>query len=66
MIIVVSQTKYNKIYDSEYVESMRFSVYLDNRQKIAKHNHKYELGLVTFTMAMNRFGDMVMYIVLHF
>jgi len=40
-------------------EEFRMNIFLDNRQKIAEHNARYHKGEVTFTLAMNRFGDML-------
>lgn len=32
---------------------------MENKHKIAKHNAKYEMGLVSYKLAINKFGDMV-------
>lgn len=32
---------------------------MENKNKIAKHNKKYELGLVSYKMALNKYGDML-------
>ncbi|XP_014215152.1 cathepsin L1-like [Copidosoma floridanum] len=50
--------QYNKNYESPTEEKKRFKIFMDNRQKIVRHNKRYEQGLVTFSMAMNKFGDM--------
>ena len=34
-------------------------VFLETKNRIAKHNAEYELGLQTFKLGMNKFGDLV-------
>lgn len=34
-------------------------IYMENKNKIAKHNARYEKGLVSFKLEMNHYGDMV-------
>jgi len=40
-------------------EVFRMKVFLDNRDKIAAHNARFENGEVSFNMAMNKFGDLL-------
>merc|ERR1712071_378469 len=37
----------------------RMRVFLDNRDKVAAHNALFAKGEVTFTLAMNKFGDLL-------
>jgi len=53
------KTTHGKIYASEAEEESRMNIYLDNRQKIATHNALHAAGEETFTMAMNKYGDML-------
>ncbi|CAO1331017.1 unnamed protein product [Diamesa serratosioi] len=39
-------------------ESIRYGIYMANRQLIAKHNQKYALKEVSYTMGINEFSDM--------
>lgn len=34
-------------------------VFLENREKVAEHNARFAKGEETFTLAMNKFGDLV-------
>lgn len=34
-------------------------IFMDNKNKIAKHNQLYELGHVTYKLALNKFGDLL-------
>lgn len=34
-------------------------VFLENREKVAQHNARFAKGEETFTLAMNKFGDLV-------
>ncbi|XP_058793260.1 procathepsin L-like [Phymastichus coffea] len=54
------KTMYRKNY-ANFEEKVRFNIYMENRKKIAEHNKKFEGGEVTFSMAINRFGDMTSY-----
>ncbi|CAN7951091.1 unnamed protein product, partial [Ixodes pacificus] len=48
-----------KSYLSETEEVFRLKIYMENRHKIAKHNEKYARGEVSYSLAMNEFGDML-------
>ncbi|XP_050727206.1 procathepsin L-like isoform X2 [Eriocheir sinensis] len=52
------KARYGKQYRSTKEESYRQSVYEQNQEFINSHNEQYENGLVSFTLAMNQFGDM--------
>ncbi|KAJ9584365.1 hypothetical protein L9F63_021292, partial [Diploptera punctata] len=49
--------KYGKHYESKAEEEFRMRIFLENKEKIAKHNAEYELGLHTYTLGINRFAD---------
>jgi len=53
------KTRHNKLYEDENEESFRMKVYMENRQKIARHNQRAANGLHSFELAMNQFGDML-------
>merc|ERR1712071_674427 len=44
---------------SESENEFRMRVFLDNRDKVAAHNALFAKGEVTFTLAMNKFGDLL-------
>ena len=47
---------YNKIYTSDDEESLRYSIWINNLKIINEHNSDKSKS---FTMEMNRLGDMV-------
>jgi cathepsin L len=49
---------HNKEYSSPIEEIRRQLIFKDNVAKIAEHNAKYNKGEVTYSKAMNQFGDM--------
>ena len=53
------QSQYGKQYLSSDEEAFRKTVFDLNQEYIDSHNEQYENGLVTFTLKMNQFGDMV-------
>merc|ERR1712127_487764 len=55
----IFKTTHGKAYVSEAEEEFRMNIYLANRQKIATHNARQAAGEETFTMAMNKYGDML-------
>lgn len=34
-------------------------IYADSKDKIAKHNREYHLGMKSYSLKMNKYGDMV-------
>ncbi|XP_067006619.1 cathepsin L1 [Anabrus simplex] len=50
--------QHGKKYSSAAEEELRMKIYMENKQKIAEHNAKYAKGEVTYSMAMNHFGDL--------
>ena len=53
------QAQFGKQYRSSQVENYRKSVFEENQEFIDNHNKKFEDGIVTFTLKMNQFGDLV-------
>uniref|UniRef100_A0A1B6CPV5 Cathepsin L n=1 Tax=Clastoptera arizonana TaxID=38151 RepID=A0A1B6CPV5_9HEMI len=51
--------QHSKSYDSEMEDKFRLKIFMDNRNKIAKHNAKYEKKLVSYSLKINHFGDML-------
>lgn len=50
---------HGKNYTSGMEDKFRLKVFLDNKHKIIKHNTRYTNGLVSYRLAMNKYGDMV-------
>jgi len=73
LVLAVSLASANQKYDDEWElfkkthsktypeveEEFRKKIYLDNRQKIAAHNELHQKGEVSFTQAMNKYGDLL-------
>lgn len=55
---VCKQVKYDKHYEGDE-NTLRLIKFLENREKIAEHNRKFESGQVTYSMAINQYGDLV-------
>ncbi|KAJ9585525.1 hypothetical protein L9F63_002679 [Diploptera punctata] len=51
--------EYGKNYETAAEEEFRKQVFLENKYKIEKHNARYELGLSTYKLAINKFSDML-------
>jgi len=49
---------FNRTYGSDVEHNLRFEIYKDNVDKIAKHNAAASAGEYTWSMALNQFGDM--------
>lgn len=59
--------EHSKSYSNDVEEKFRMKIYMENKNKIAKHNARYEKGLVSFKLEMNHYGDMVsFYFVFYF
>lgn len=50
---------YNKNYSNIGEEKLRYNIYLDNRDKIAKHNVLFNKNEVSFELKMNQYTDML-------
>lgn len=42
-------------------EKLRYGIFIENVEKINKHNKKYEKGETTYKMAVNQFADLTAY-----
>merc|ERR1719481_1235738 len=51
------KNQYNKKYESFAEEAMRRMIFMENIEKIEKHNAKYDSGEVTFSYGVNQFTD---------
>ncbi|CAH1391324.1 unnamed protein product [Nezara viridula] len=50
---------HGKKYKTLAEEQHRMNIFYDNKQFIENHNKNFEQGLVSFTLEMNRFGDLM-------
>jgi hypothetical protein len=50
---------HHKQYNTIEEESIRRNIWEANLDKIRQHNLEADLGIHTFTLGMNRFGDLV-------
>jgi cathepsin L len=51
--------QHRKKYESETDEKYRLKIFMENKHKIAKHNQRFELGLVSYKLAPNKYADMM-------
>ncbi|CAG9133299.1 Cathepsin L [Plutella xylostella] len=51
--------EHSKKYDSEVEDKFRMKIYAENKHRIAKHNQKFEQGLVSYKLKQNKYGDML-------
>jgi len=52
------KARYNKVYKSADEEAVRLAVFNMNLNKINQHNAEAQKGMHTFTVRMNKFGDL--------
>lgn len=50
---------HRKIYESDTEEKFRMKIFMENRHTIAKHNQRYEMGLVSYKLGVNKYADML-------
>jgi len=50
--------KYSKEYETGSEELARFNIWKDNLERVMNHNARYDVGLETFFLSMNKFADM--------
>ncbi|KAL1468949.1 hypothetical protein MTO96_041150, partial [Rhipicephalus appendiculatus] len=53
------KTKHARNYTSADEELLRFKIFTENSLFIARHNEKYEKGLESYSLGMNKFGDLL-------
>lgn len=53
------QVEHRKEYKSEIEEKFRMKIFMDNKNKVEKHNRRFHKGEVSFTLKLNHFADMV-------
>ncbi|XP_075226652.1 cathepsin L-like peptidase [Lycorma delicatula] len=51
--------QYKKHYGSETEERFRMKIFMDNKNKIAKHNARFEKNQTSFKLALNTYSDML-------
>ncbi|XP_011297801.1 cathepsin L [Fopius arisanus] len=51
--------QHKKNYENDIVENFRMKIFMENKYKIAQHNTKYELGLVSYKLNLNKYADML-------
>ncbi|KAJ0183053.1 hypothetical protein K1T71_001029 [Dendrolimus kikuchii] len=51
--------EYGKQYDSAIEDKFRMKIFVKNKHTIAKHNQRYLKGLTTYSLKMNKYGDML-------
>jgi cathepsin L len=52
------KTKHTKEYENDAEELLRRSIWEKNLKKIQHHNIRYSLGEVSYTLGMNKYGDL--------
>jgi len=52
------KSAYSKQYESEEEDQVRLAIYLNNKKTIAEHNALHEAGEISWSVAMNGFGDL--------
>jgi len=50
---------HGKTYNDTSEEKFRMKIFMENKAKIAKHNHQAVLGHKTYFLKMNHFGDLL-------
>lgn len=52
------QTKFGRSYSNPLEDRVRYATFKANLAKIAAHNSKYDSGLVSYKMGVNKFADL--------
>ncbi|XP_076307720.1 procathepsin L-like [Tachypleus tridentatus] len=50
---------HGKQYNDETEEQFRLKIYMENKRKISYHNQKFVEGLYTYSLKMNKYGDLL-------
>merc|ERR1712109_371081 len=53
------KTVHQKNYDTPEEEKFRMKIFMENKQKIAKHNTRYHKGHHNYKLEMNHYGDLL-------
>ena len=53
------KTIHRKDYNSTEEEKFRMKIYMENKQRIAKHNTRYYQGHHNYKLEMNHYGDLL-------
>ena len=48
-----------KKYDTQLEAKFRLKIYMENKAKVERHNRKAQQGKHTFTLQMNKYGDLL-------
>ncbi|KAK4876097.1 hypothetical protein RN001_012519 [Aquatica leii] len=56
---ITFKNNFNKQYSNTVEEKFRFKVFMENLNKIDAHNEKYDKGLVSYTLGINQFSDLL-------
>lgn len=51
--------EHKKVYQDETEEYFRMKIFIENREKIARHNQLYAIGLVPHKLGITQFADML-------
>jgi len=51
--------EHGKQYKSDTEEQFRMKIFMDNKNKIAKHNQDFASGKVTFKLGLNKYADLL-------
>ncbi|CAB3254334.1 unnamed protein product [Arctia plantaginis] len=51
--------EHNKSYDSEVEDKFRMKIFAENKMRIAKHNQRFQQGLVSYELKPNKYADML-------
>ncbi|KOB67315.1 Cysteine proteinase [Operophtera brumata] len=57
--------EHKKNYESDIEDRFRMKIYAENKHKIAKHNQRFQKGLVSYELKQNKYGDMLHYEFVH-
>lgn len=51
--------QHQKVYKTDTEENFRMKIFLENKQKIAKHNQEYEKGNKSYKLGLNKYADLL-------
>lgn len=52
---------HQKNYTNVFEDNFRMNIFMEKRDRIAKHNEQYAAGNVTFKMGLNEYSDLSTY-----